>query len=425
MSPTPPTPDWYALESSAMAIAIRFQPCLASEWRPGVIGERALDAVLDGKQVLLEGKAPLWMYAHAAIAARRAGAASIDVFQPQQAHPVRIFPLPESSSGDPGWLRHKQDPAGGGIIEFQRPPEGGLWTPESLGSLRDAAASWDPALLTLTGPAPNWLCAAAACLADVACDRILAYFAPRVGSAVLLNASPGQKVELPPSPSLLAGAGKSGRVIGVLGDPNSGKSVFSILLEKGFQAAGIDSFWRHDCDHAAPTPHWYLQMMGQNRVDQARDLREGQKREWTSEAEASLATQLRHCAASLRWVIADFPGGIHKRQPVERIPPGRDRLIAAADHYIILARRDKPESVTGWREALSRHDLDSRIIAIVESVDHNASLDLRMAEGDPIRAEVDGLDRRNLSDPLLWDNLTPWAGLARMIVNRIHPESSS
>jgi hypothetical protein len=417
--------DWWRIESSGQRCVIQFQPCLNGEWCPAVLGESPLPRVFLGRQVLLEGKAPLWMYAHAAIVARRAGAASIDVFQPQQTHPVRIFPLPENASEDPGWLSHRRDPAGGGIVEFHRHPKGALWLPGDLGSLLHAAAAWDEKLLTLTGPAPNWLIAAVACLAHVSAPRIVTYFAPRDGFGILLNADPGQKVELPPSPSLLRADGRRGRVIGIVGDPNSGKSVFSMLLERGFHAAGCHSLWRLDCDHAAPTPHWYLQMMGQERSDEAREIRERQKREWTATAEHSLAQQLQHCAASLQWVIADFPGGIHKREPVQRIPPGRELLIGQAGLLVILSRRDKPESEAGWREALQRHGFESRITAIVDSVHWQAPLDLRLTDGSPIRAEVDGLDRRNLADPDLWQNIKPWAALAEMIINRSNAVSGT
>ena len=414
-----PPAEWYQLETTTGGMVVHFLPCHEPEWRPSVLGERPLTVDFAGKQVLLEGKAPLWMYAYTAIAARRGGASTIDVFQPQNPPPIRVYPLNGVNPFDPGWLRHRKDTAGGGVLEFQRPPEGELWKPEALGFLPHAVAEWDPDLLTLTGPAPNWLCSAVACLADASPRRLVAYFAPRDGCGILLNAPPGQKVEFPPSPSLAAPDGKKGHVIGILGDPNSGKSVLSILLEKGFQAAGIRSLWRLDCDHASPTPHWYLHMLGQQRKNEAEQLRGSQKRDWTAEAEHSLQSQLRHCVRSLSWVIADFPGGIHEKLPIRRIPPGREVLLRAADAFVILARQDNLESIAMWRDELARHGLAKRVIAEVVSIDHLAPLRLCVEEGEVLRAEADGLHRDNLSAPNLRDCLPPWADLAKAIIRRV------
>lgn len=410
---------WFQLENSREHLTVHFLAPESSEWRPVVLRDTPLEGPFASRSVLLEGKAPLWMYAHAALRVKQAGAARILVYQPQQPLPVQVHPLPDEIAEVPAWMESIPDPVGGTIVRFLKHPEGGLWSPETLGALKGASKAWDTRLVTLSGPAPNWLYSAAACLAGELDARLVSYFSPREAVGILLNARPGEDVEMPPSPSLLPGGGGRGRVIGIVGDPNSGKSVFSILLEKGFQMAGITSLWRLDCDHAAPTPHWYLQMLAQNRKAQAKQMRESQKREWTPEAESSLRDQLKHCAASLDWVIADFPGGIHKPDHAERIPDGREILIGEADHLVILARRDMPSSVVGWQEALSHHGLDSRIIGIAESVDHTASLDLRLREGGLIRAEIDGLDRRSLSDSVLRAKLSPWSKLTNMIISRI------
>ena len=411
--------NWYSLETSPGCVTVHLLRCEDSTWHPRVVASNRLTAQFSGRTVRIEGKAPLWMYAFTAMVARQGGASGIDVIQPQQTEPVRVFPLPELQKQDPGWFRSHEDSAGGGIIEFQRHPDGGLWDPDSLGSLRDEESIWNSEILTLTGPAPNWLYAAVACLISERSGRIITYYSPRDGYAIRLNSALGQQVEVPPSPALLSGSGKEGSVIGVVGDPNSGKSVFSILLEKGFQSAGISSLWRLDCDYAAPTSHWYLQMIGQNRLAEAKDLREAQKREWTAEAERTYGAQLKHCARSLDWVIADFPGGIHKRQPVERIPPGREVLLGAADFFVILARADKPESVGGWLDALADHGLEDRVVAIVESADYQAPLDLQVASTSPLRAVVNGLDRKSLADPGLWEKLTPWGTFAKALCEKV------
>ena len=49
--------------------------------------------------------------------------------------------------------------------------------------------------------------------------------------------------------------------------------------------------WMLDCDGQAPTPHWYLSMLGQDKPE-ATTLRKAIKRDWTSEMEASIARQI-------------------------------------------------------------------------------------------------------------------------------------
>ena len=196
------------------------------------------------------------------------------------------------------------------MVEFVGPPAGGRWSPEMLPHLAGVARSWNAGLLTLTGSGANWMYAAAAALAAGSPKRKIAYFSPKDGHGVLLTAQTGQSVIIPASPRLLLRqAGGGGRIVGVVGDPNSGKSVLSILLSHAFEAAGLKPIWRLDCDHAAPTPHWYLQMLEQDRGIEAGMLRDGQKRSWTPAAEQALACQLRLCAQSLQSLECAIDGG--------------------------------------------------------------------------------------------------------------------
>ena len=47
-------------------------------------------------------------------------------------------------------------------------------------------------------------------------------------------------------------------MIGVLGDPNSGKSVFSKVFGCILQKYSDKSVWVYDCDAVAPTADWYI-----------------------------------------------------------------------------------------------------------------------------------------------------------------------
>jgi hypothetical protein len=415
---------WYKISCPAESgCTVSFQPSEGPLWEPEVVATDPLPtAAFHAKRVLIEGKGPMWMYAHTAAMAVRGGASRILVYQPQLEEPVLIYPIQAADRLDSAWLQHREDESGGSIVTFQSPEPGSQWSPVLLPCLLEAAGFWDPGLLTLTGPAANWMYAAATALAATDPNRLIVYFSPKEGRAILLTPLPGRSVDIPPSPSLIQHPGARGKVVGVLGDPNSGKSVLSILLTYGFEHARLKPVWRLDCDHAAGTPQWYLHLLEKNRTADATQLRETQKRPWTTEAERTLATQLNHCANSLKWTIADFPGGIHKGGPIQRIPKGRDVLLRPADHFIILARPDRPESEDGWRDELAKHGLADRILGVVTSSDPTANLSVEVLDSEPaeLRAMACGLDRRHLTDRQIQSSLPQWVLLAETIARRAH-----
>lgn len=412
---------WFGIEDVEAERRIRFQDPHAAQWDPEVLAQQSLKlGDCREKTVVLAGKAPLWMYGHAAVLAVRSGASAVQVVQPHELSPVQVHPLVADATADPGWLTHRDDPSGGSIVEFQAPPPGCLWAVASLPALASSAGCWSRDVVTLTGKGPNWLYAAAACLAEHRGTRLVSYYSPRDGQGILLTPlEPDKSVTIPPSPVLVSPAGKAGTIIGVLGDPNSGKSVFSILLELSFREVGLKPVWRVDCDHQAPTPHWYLQMLEQHREKEAKDLREPRKREWTAEAEKTIARQLEHCSRSLRWTIADLPGGIKGPPPV-RVPPGREVLLKPVDRFVILARADRQDVEMGWREALRAHGLERRICAVVHSAAPDEPLSLRfLGEGDPLVLAATGLDRTHLEAAHLGAAMPQWARLATHLAHRI------
>ena len=418
---------WFSLQQDPNRLEISFQRCAESAWNPQILAEHPLPKHLfSGQLVVLNGKAPMWMYAHAAVVAIHGGAREIRVSQPQLPEPVTVHPLVGAPCPDPGWLQLRENAEGGTIASFCAPLPGMQWEPSSLPSLLESAQTWNSQLVTFTGPAPNWWYAAAGALAANDRQRDVVYFSPKDGVAILLNPGNDGRVAIPPSPSLLLSGGDPGKIIGVVGDPNSGKSIFSYLLEHAFGAAGLKPVWRMDCDHAAATPNWYLQMIRQGRTVEATGIRDLQKRRWTPEAEEHLAEGLRNCARCMKWTLADFPGGIHKDGPALRIPPGREVLLRLADYFVVLVRDDLPEAEKCWREALRPHGLEKRIIAVVTSSAHKTELSLQFDRANDtgvteIRANVKGLDRSNLTPDQIRTVLPDVAELARNIAACVPP----
>ncbi|GIW83344.1 MAG: hypothetical protein KatS3mg105_5151 [Gemmatales bacterium] len=69
----------------------------------------------------------------------------------------------------------------------------------------------------------------------------------------------GAMVDLEVGPGTIGSLrlGKPGILLGIVGDPNCGKSVLSRLLDT-YRAIRRERGWLLDCDAAAPTPRWYF-----------------------------------------------------------------------------------------------------------------------------------------------------------------------
>ena len=191
-----------------------------------------------------------------------------------------------------------------------------------------------------------------------------------------------------------------GIVIGVVGDPNTGKSVFARILEQIIQREYHRSSWLYDCDAASPTPNWYLTMLRNGEAEKGTDTRRQGKKVWSPQLELYVAECLKNLRASLEVVVADLPGGNHKLRIPERIPKGREVILKEIDLFIVLGRTDRPGSIKAWREALRRHNLERRIIAELETRDPDGKLDWAVHQRDGlVEGIIQGLDRKkNLAD---------------------------
>ena len=413
---------WFKINNNRGICKVSIEP--GDNWNAEIIKSHPLDlTIFNEKKVIIEGKGPMWMYSHIAIAAVRGGAIEIKVSQPHLSEPILVYPLVSTNLStnlsQHQWLEHRIDESGGSVVTFLS-KAGERFPHDVILSLEDLAECWDDSLLTLTGQGANWMYTAVASLAAKKNQRIIAYFAPMLDDCIVLTPDSRESVFITPSPSLIPHDKERGIIIGVLGDPNSGKSSFSYLLTDGLKQLQLRFAWRHDCDHAAPTTNWYLEMIVQGQHQNAKDLRNSQKREWTPEAEKKLALELKNCARSLRWTVADFPGGKHNKDSVQRIPKGRERLIEAADHFIILVRSDSPDAEKAWHDELAVHGLSERILCIVSSTAPLDPLSVSMVSDSAVlRAAVTGLDRNNMTSENIQQSLPQWAELARTIVSRI------
>lgn len=383
------TLSWYEVSPAPHGAGQRLtfqRHATARFWPESVLRDAPLP-LLPGPCVELEGPGAMWMYAAGALHARASGASEIRVFQPGQPG-VTVWP-PEGDAApwcacrmeEPGYVAAMMQPAAG----EQR------WAPGGFAGLGASLAALAPVSVTLTGPGANWMYAGAALAAQAAGAVWIDYDSP-AGEPVVVGGPPEALGQALPG---LAQPEGPGRVIGLLGDPNSGKSVFSRLLFEALRRVEPQA-WLMDCDAASPTPPWYLIQQSTPQQPLVEALRKAQKIDWSDALEDQVAERLRRLRRRLAVTLADLPGGNHKAAPPLRVPPHREVILFEVDRFVILARDADTEPA--WRAALAPHGLDGRIAAVLTSHSPQAhprdAVTLRQRGDGPCwRGEVWGLQR--------------------------------
>lgn len=383
--------DWFRISDNRNEVQIEFVPSSNRFWPPDVLRRTPLPVGnMYGRRVVLTGPGAVWMYAHAAAALRKAGAKEILVQTPNK--PGISEDLERSES----LLILAGDDEGKGALLIVRlrasPPLSASAINRLLEPRLEELSRLRADELVLSGRASVDVYARAAATAVESGVRRITCWSARDGLVVVYDPDGNQLGCRISRPDWVARAMPRPVwpwILGITGDPNVGKSVFSAALDWYRETIGCDG-WKLDCDGQSPTPAWYLSLVGE---EAATKLREQQKRSWTPEMESSIVEQLRLSRELFSVLIADLPGGNHKTVPPQRIPDGRERIFAEIDTLILLERDDVP-SEAAWRDALRSHNLDGRIAAVLTARDPQGrpSLSVRMQQG-LWRGVVTGLDR--------------------------------
>ncbi len=358
------------------------------------------------REIRLSGRAPLWLFAALGYQAAFHGAMSVRVFSRSQGEDgwVDVFGLnssaPERVQPTVPWMRVSSDSTRRDAVRWHLLPasrEHGDWSPEEvLSCLPDLEVQ--PASVTLTGAVANWMYTAAAIRLALSGVPHVFYDAPAERALISIGAAQfGQEMHR-------QAQSQDSLVVGVVGDPNAGKSVLSRSLEVLARSQWPDA-WMYDSDMASPTMRWHIRMLTAGSPDEAKQLRNSFKRDWSPELEARVARQLQSLRHNLPLVIADLPGGIHPKSPAsgtipQRIPPGREVIMREIDVFVLLARSDRQETLAAWRTALAEHGLADRIGAelISDNPQYEGGIEFDIAQAEPIlRGIVRGLDRNHLS----------------------------
>jgi hypothetical protein len=357
-----------------------------------------IEAMPEDCTVRISGAGPVWMYGHLAALAMKRRARSIQIMQPSGLGEdvfITVVPFLECTGSGSPWFECRESPERV-LIEFKGPQGGGWWPADVLGDICEILDGVRARALLMTGRGAAWMYAALAAKAVCGGAVEIACLIPRMGDAVCIY--PPEKAGLPPeikddhpAPSFRA------LTLGVVGDPNSGKSLLAKTLDSLAQKRGLCT-WCFDADLASRTQPWYLEALRTLDPSIAKKLRDATKRSWTPELEQYAAAAVGILRPFFQLVIVDLPGGNHATRPVERIPCGRESLFLAVDRFVILGKRGQDGSKSGpkWRGELARMGIEDRIVAELESVEPSsppsAAVDRR---GDAWVGEVRGLDRQH------------------------------
>ncbi|MCM2371067.1 alkaline phosphatase family protein [Aporhodopirellula aestuarii] len=429
--------NWCEVTIQAGAATVRFHPSPDRFWTIEHIASHPLPDWTGLNSVTLTGPGAIWMYAYAAAHAAQAGVPTIRGVLADGQTALRQFPDAPSRSGESEALTERssedqlihvitQTDHGGSSITLEADlPAGRSANAADIQSAMRSAETilrntppWQRCYLTGRGTVEMYASQSVAAVRSSASMVIV--IAPRNGHIVVHGSDGGVVPRLLPehSPST-----DRGHLIGVIGDPNCGKSVFSHVLNLYRDQAGA-SGWRMDCDGQAPTPPWYLS--GRERQPEVfEDLRRQQKRAWTDSMETHFTSQLQSLRRHFAVVVADLPGGDHRHNPPRRIPPGRERMLREIDQFIILQRHDHQTSEY-WLDALNSHQLADRTAAIVTSKEPNTAPSLRRTadtDSQHWKGIATGLDRSRSASELclamepamdtLWDHLFPSSSLGK------------
>jgi hypothetical protein len=396
------TDPWHEITCTDDRLTIALRPSADRYWPPSELRDRPLPPLeARGKQGVVTGQAPAWMYAHVAAALRAAGAAGIE---------VRLAAAPGTSDdldGSSCDLHFHDGDGGRALLQVhlrKDPPLSDEAITHLVSGRLDELRQARPEEVCLTGQASVAVYARAAEAAVAAGARRVLCLTPVNGLVVAFDRGGeglGQSILPPPWLDALVRAPESSVIVGVTGDPNSGKSVFSMALN-AYRAHHDRTRrgWRMDCDGQSPTTPWYRSLLQDGAEGVASAAREAVKRPWTPRMQSDLAEQVGRMRGFFEVVIADLPGGNLKVDPPQRVPPGRGAVFALIDVLVLLAREGR-HTEQAWREALAPHGLDDRIAVVLDSQNPQGPprLELRR-DGSLWRGTVEGLDRARRSEDL-------------------------
>jgi hypothetical protein len=393
--------NWYRIEENDGVVTVTFQPSRIRFWPPSILHDSPLrtDCWHD-KSVHLTGQGSTWIYAHSAWLAVHHGAKSLSVGNLHNpAEPIPVWPVESKDvcshvefqdlAENPDFRVCRLNP-----LTDQIPLIGQGWQDILSSLLKGMTDIAKEVCITDQAPVAIYAAAGAAAASQKLYTTILT---PRTGGRVVISGPTSGTLETASSRLITrigANPDERGVVLGIIGDPNSGKSQLCRLLDLALDSTEANH-WVLDCDAASPTQPWYLDLLHAEEFHRARELREDSKRTWSDQMEQRVRDNLQDARWILRYVIADLPGGLHTPATKCRIPKGREVIMEEVDYFLILRREDQPEAARGWREELAGHGLAHRVRGELVSYEPDCPPggSLEIAADGSIHGRLCGLDR--------------------------------
>ena len=355
-----------------------------------------------GRTVVATGRGPVEGYFAVGYYATLYGAAGV-VFEGAKASSRFEMPAPGVEATDKQWLRiDRQGGVFAATIVKSSEPDG-KWPDDKVG--------YDtPALLPRTGLPVSFTGSG-----GVHMYLLLGVSAARAGLSDVRVVKPTNPYAIRFTPELAGdtlplASGKCGVVVGVIGDPNSGKSVFSRAFYMAVRESTPDWFqsWIYDCDLASPTPDWYCSALVKAQPDVIEDykaIRDEQKVKWNADMESRCAADLGVLRTNLDLVIADLPGGRHPKEgeayfePMRIPSETRATMFRQCDAFVLICRKDNHDVIlNGWLEALGMFGLQDRVVAVLDSAEPETDFSISPLVPDAdgvLRGDIRGLDREH------------------------------
>ena len=320
------------------------------------------------KNIRIKGKGSVEIYAYAAYWCAKKDCESITITNFFLSRDFEIYRRGKSCSRSlPVWCSVTEETNSVIVSAIPSNSPDGHWDDDTINKTSSCFMLNNPAkLVILTGKGSILFYSIMACSAAVSgCDNVVVEKPTekdfiKIAGSLFSKSSYGKKV---------------GKMIGVLGDPNSGKSVFSKVFGNILRFySGKKSVWTYDCDAAAPTSDWYIYGLQRARSQEESDAkinaRKSIKQKWTEQLEMKVSEYMKTVKSNLDLVVADFPGGRHDEEKNihNRIPDkARAEMLKNCDFLIIIARSDVPERIKDWKNALAEYNLADRVIGEVIS----------------------------------------------------------
>lgn len=221
--------------------------------------------------------------------------------------------------------------------------------------------------LVIEGPMPVWM---AARLVTEYAHKVpaVAIYDPRLKGGVVVATHTekfkvGDVIEVRPEEIQAASKIRSTTVIGILGDPNSGKSVFLHLLNEELRRRGVLTLTQ-EADLTAPTQEWSLH---------AEDVRRELKKLMSPEERLAWVIESLKGAKESRGVdvvLADIGGG--RPDLGQRVTRENLAILRYVDGVVIVSRNESGQ-LLAWVEELKRYAPDLKVFGILESRLHGES----------------------------------------------------